>query len=314
VNPESKVYVAGHRGLVGSAILRRLRGEGCENLVTRTHSELDLTDARAVNAFFEAEKPEYVFLAAAKVGGILANDTYPADFLWENLAIELNVIDASHRHGVEKLLFLGSSCIYPKFAPQPMKEEYLLTGELEPTNEPYAVAKIAGIKLCQAYNVQHRADFISVMPTNLYGPGDNFDLHTSHVLPALIRKFHEAKESGEPAVTVWGTGAPRREFLHADDLADACVYLMDEYSGSEPINVGVGEDISIKELAELVREVVGYAGEVVYDTTKPDGTPRKLLDVSMLYGLGWRAKVPLREGIERTYAWFLGLRSVEAGR
>jgi GDP-L-fucose synthase len=314
VNPESKVYVAGHRGLVGSAILRRLRGEGCENLVTRTHSELDLTDARAVNAFFEAEKPEYVFLAAAKVGGILANDSYPADFLWENLAIELNVIDASHRHGVEKLLFLGSSCIYPKFAPQPMKEEYLLTGELEPTNEPYAVAKIAGIKLCQAYNVQHGADFISVMPTNLYGPGDNFDLHTSHVLPALIRKFHEAKESGEPAVTVWGTGTPRREFLHADDLADACVYLMDEYSGSEPINVGVGEDISIKELAELVREVVGYAGEIVHDTTKPDGTPRKLLDVSKLHGLGWRAKVPLSEGIERTYAWFLGSRPVEAGR
>jgi GDP-L-fucose synthase len=314
VNPESKVYVAGHRGLVGSAILRRLRGEGCENLVTRTHSELDLTDARAVNAFFEAEKPEYVFLAAAKVGGILANDSYPADFLWENLAIELNVIDASHRHGVEKLLFLGSSCIYPKFAPQPMKEEYLLTGELEPTNEPYAVAKIAGIKLCQAYNVQHRADFISVMPTNLYGPGDNFDLKTSHVLPALIRKFHEAKESGEPAVIVWGTGTPRREFLHADDLADACVYLMDEYSGSEPINVGVGEDISIKELAELVREVVGYAGEIVHDTTKPDGTPRKLLDVSKLHGLGWRAKVPLGEGIERTYAWFLGSRPVEAGR
>jgi GDP-L-fucose synthase len=248
------------------------------------------------------------------VGGILANDSYPADFLWENLAIELGVIDASHRHGVEKLLFLGSSCIYPKFAPQPMKEEYLLTGELEPTNEPYAVAKIAGIKLCQAYNVQHRADFISVMPTNLYGPGDNFDLHTSHVLPALIRKFHEAKESGEPAVTVWGTGAPRREFLHADDLADACVYLMDEYSGSEPINVGVGEDISIKELAELVREVVGYAGEIVHDTTKPDGTPRKLLDVSKLHGLGWRAKVPLGEGIERTYAWFLGSRPVEAGR
>ena len=314
MNPESKVYVAGHRGLVGSAILRRLRGEGCENLVTRTHSELDLTDARAVNAFFEAEKPEYVFLAAAKVGGILANDSYPADFLWENLAIELNVIDASHRHGVEKLLFLGSSCIYPKFAPQPMKEEYLLTGELEPTNEPYAVAKIAGIKLCQAYNVQHRADFISVMPTNLYGPGDNFDLKTSHVLPALIRKFHEAKESGEPAVIVWGTGTPRREFLHADDLADACVYLMDEYSGSEPINVGVGEDISIKELAELVREVVGYAGEIVHDTTKPDGTPRKLLDVSKLHGLGWRAKVPLGEGIERTYAWFLGSRPVEAGR
>jgi GDP-L-fucose synthase len=314
VNPESKVYVAGHRGLVGSAILRRLRGEGCENLVTRTHSELDLTDARAVNAFFEAEKPEYVFLAAAKVGGILANDSYPADFLWENLAIELNVMEASHRHGVEKLLFLGSSCIYPKFAPQPMKEEYLLTGELEPTNEPYAVAKIAGIKLCQAYDVQHGADFISVMPTNLYGPGDNFDLHTSHVLPALIRKFHEAKESGESTVTVWGTGTPRREFLHVDDLADACVYLMNEYSGSEPINVGVGEDISIKELAELVREVVGYAGEIVHDTTKPDGTPRKLLDVSKLHGLGWRAKVPLSEGIERTYAWFLGSRPVEAGR
>ena len=302
---QGRIYVAGHRGLVGSAILRRLEGEGFENLLVRTRGELDLTDPRAVDAFFEAEKPEYVFLAAAKVGGLLANNTYPVDFLRENLAIELNVIEAAQRHGAKKLLFLGSSCIYPKFAPQPMQEEHLLTGELEPTNEPYAVAKIAGIKLCQAYSKQHGADFISAMPTNLYGPGDNFDLKSSHVLPALIRKFHEAKERGEPEVVVWGTGAPRREFLYVDDLADACVFLMDNYAGNEPVNVGVGEDLSIAELASLVREVVGYGGGIVYDTTKPDGTPRKLLDVGRLTDLGWHAKVPLKEGISQTYRWFV---------
>lgn len=300
----SRIYVAGHRGLVGSAILRRLEKGGFEDVVTRTREELDLTDPRAVDAFFGAEKPEYVFLAAARVGGILANATYPVDFLRENLAIELSVMEAAHRHGVKKLLFLGSSCIYPKFAPQPMKEEHLLTGELEPTNEPYAVAKIAGIKLCQAYRKQHGADFVSVMPTNLYGPGDNFDPKTGHVLPALIRKFHEAKERGEPEVVVWGTGAPRREFLYVDDLADACVFLMDNYSGGEPVNIGVGEDLSIAELAELVRDVIGYVGDVSYDVTKPDGTPRKLLDVGKLRGLGWEAKIPLREGMERTYRWF----------
>jgi GDP-L-fucose synthase len=299
-----RTYVAGHRGLVGSAILRRLEAEGFDNLLTRTRSELDLTDPRAVDAFFEAEGPEYVFLAAAKVGGILANATYPVDFLRENLSIELNVMDAAHRHGVKKLLFLGSSCIYPKFAPQPMKEEYLLTGELEPTNEPYAIAKIAGIKLCQAYREQHGADFVSVMPTNLYGPEDNFDLETSHVLPALVRKFHEAKERGEPRVVVWGTGAPRREFLYVDDLADACVFLMGNYSGHEPVNVGVGEDLSIAELATLVREVVGYEGDIAFDISKPDGTPRKLLDVEKLHNLGWQATTSLREGMERTYRWF----------
>lgn len=301
---DSRVYVAGHRGLAGSAILRRLESSGHENLITRTRNELDLRDAGAVESFFETEEPEYVFLAAARVGGILANDTYPVDFLSDNLRMELNVIEAAHRHGVEKLLFLGSSCIYPRLAPQPMKEEHLLTGELEPTNEPYAIAKIAGIKLCQAYNRQHGTDYISVMPTNLYGPGDNFDLQTSHVLPALIRKFHEAKERGDESVTVWGTGEPRREFLHVDDLADACVYLMDNYSGSEIVNIGVGEDISIRELAELVREVVGYAGGIVHDTTKPDGAPRKLLDVSKLRGLGWEAGVPLRRGVEETCGWF----------
>ena len=313
MNLESKIYVAGHRGLVGFAILRRLEAEGYKKLVTRTRAELDLMDTRAVDRFFETEKPEYVFLAAARVGGILANATYPVEFLRDNLAIELNLIDAAYRHGVEKLLLLGSSCIYPKFAPQPMKEEHLLTGELEPTNEPYAIAKIAGIKLCQAYNKQYGADFISIMPSNLYGAGDNFDLETSHVLPALIRKFHEAKEGNEPYVTVWGTGTPRREFLHIDDLADACLYLMNNYSGSEIVNVGVGEDISIRELAELIREVVGCRGEIAYDTSKPDGTPRKLLDVSRLNGLGWRARKPLREGIEQTYLWFLNYGSVRAG-
>lgn len=306
MNRDSKVFVAGHRGLVGSAIVRRLQDDGHEDILTRSRTELDLTDRRAVDEFFAAEKPEYVFLAAAKVGGILANATYPADFLRENLYVELNVIEAAHRHGTRKLLLLGSSCIYPKFAPQPMKEEYLLTGELEPTNEPYAIAKIAGIKLCDAYRAQHGADFISCMPTNLYGPGDNFDLQSSHVLPALIRKFHEAKEAAAPTVTVWGTGSPRREFLYVDDLADACVFLMRNYSEPGTINVGVGEDLSISELADLVREVVGYEGEIVHDTSKPDGTPRKLLDVSRINDLGWRAKTPLRNGIERTYEWYLG--------
>ncbi len=305
MNRESKIYVAGHRGLVGSAIVQRLEQEGYGNLLMRTREELDLKDSRAVDEFFAEQRPEYVFLAAARVGGIRANDTYPVEFLRDNLYIELNVMEAAHRHGAKKLLFLGSSCIYPKFAPQPMKEEHLLTGELEPTNEPYAIAKIAGIKLCQAYDREYATDFISVMPTNLYGPGDNFDLETSHVLPAMIRKFHEAKEGGEPRVTVWGTGTPRREFLYVDDLADACVYLTNNYSGSEIVNVGVGKDISIAELASLVREVVGYEGEISYDTNKPDGTPRKLLDVSRLAELGWKAKVPLREGVERTYRWFV---------
>lgn len=300
----AKIYVAGHRGLVGSAILRRLRVEGYENLVVRTRQELDLTDQRAVNRFFEEERPEYVFLAAAKVGGILANATYPGDFIRENLLIQTNVIDAAHRYGVKKLLFLGSSCIYPKFAPQPMKEEYLLTGPLEPTNEAYAVAKIAGIKMVQAYRRQYGFRGISLMPTNLYGPGDNFDLETSHVIPALLRKFHEAKEAGRKEVVVWGTGTPRREFLHVDDLADACIFLMRHYDEEEIINVGVGEDISIRELAELIARVVGFNGEIVYDTSKPDGTPRKLLDVSRLFALGWRPRISLEEGLRQTYEWF----------
>jgi GDP-L-fucose synthase len=314
MNLESRVYIAGHRGLAGSAILRHLEAQGYKHLIIRTHSQLDLMDARAVDKFFEEEKPEYVFLAAAKVGGILANDTYPVDFLRNNLSIELNVIDAAHRHGVKKLLFLGSSCIYPKFAPQPMKEEYLLAGKLEPTNEPYALAKIAGLKLCQAYRRQYGSDFISVMPANLYGPGDNFDLKSSHVLPALIRKFHEAKERGESEVVLWGTGAPRREFLYVDDLADACVFLMDNYSGYEPVNIGVGRDLSIKELASLVSDVVGYKCVVSYDTSKPDGTPRKLVDVGKLSELGWHAKTPLRDGIEQTYLWFVSTFLAEVRR
>jgi GDP-L-fucose synthase len=305
VNRGDKIYVAGHRGLVGSALVRRLEAEGFENILTVTREKLDLMDPRAVDEFFDSENPEYVFLAAAKVGGILANSTYPADFLRDNLAIELAVIDAAYRYGAKKLLFLGSSCIYPKYASQPIKEDYLLTGELEPTNEPYALAKIAGIKLCEAYRKQYGADFISAMPTNLYGPGDNFDLQSSHVLPALIRKFHEAKVRSETTVTVWGTGEPRREFLHVDDLADACLFVMDNYSDSRPVNIGVGEDVSISELAELVRDAVGYGGEIIYDPSKPDGTPRKLLDVSKLCDLGWQAKISLREGLEQTYAWFL---------
>jgi GDP-L-fucose synthase len=305
MNESDRIYVAGHRGLVGGAIYRRLQAEGFDNLLVKTSRELDLTNQAGVNAFFEHEKPDYVFLGAAKVGGIQANNAYPADFIRDNLQIQTNVIDAAYRAGVRKLLFLGSSCIYPKFAPQPMKEEHLLTGELEPTNEWYAIAKIAGIKMCQAYRRQYGFNAISVMPTNLYGPGDNFNLATSHVLPALIRKFHEAKVAGEPQVVVWGTGAPRREFLHVDDLADACLYLMRNYEGEDFVNVGVGEDISIAELAQLVKEIVGFEGEIVQDTAKPDGTPRKLLDVSRLHALGWRARIPLREGIEQTYRWFL---------
>ena len=305
MNTESKIYIAGHRGLVGSAIVRRLRAEGYQNLLIPARSELDLMDREGVDEFFEAERPEYVFLAAARVGGILANNTYPVDFLQENLYIEFNTIRAAHRYGAKKLLFLGSSCIYPKFASQPIRETDLLTGTLEPTNQPYAIAKIAGIELCQAYNRQYGTEFVSVMPTNLYGPGDNFDLHNSHVLPALIRKFHEAKGQAKPNVVVWGTGTPLREFLYVDDLADACLFLMHEYSGSEIINIGVGQDISIGELARVVREVVGYKGEIVYDVTKPDGTPRKLLDTSKLNSLGWKAHTPLRKGLERTYAWYL---------
>lgn len=300
---EDRIFVAGHRGLVGSAIVRRLRSEGYDNLLLRTREELDLTRQAEVEAFFEQERPDYVFLAAAKVGGIWANNSYPADFIRDNLFIQTNVIDAAYRNGVKKLLFLGSSCIYPKFAPQPLEEEYLLTGALEPTNEPYAVAKIAGIIMCQSYRRQYGANFISAMPTNLYGPGDNFDLETSHVLPALIRKFHEAKVRGDSAVEVWGTGSPKREFLHVDDLADACVFLMQRYDDDEIINVGTGTDVSIRELAESIKEIVGFEGDVVFDTSRPDGTPRKLLDVSKIRGLGWQAKIDLEEGIRLTYQW-----------
>ena len=303
MNAGSSVFVAGHRGLVGAALVRRLAGEGVR-LVTRTRAELDLTDRAAVEAFFGAERPEYVFVAAARVGGILANSSYPADFIRDNLAVQLNVIDAAHRHGVRKLLFLGSSCIYPKLAPQPIKEEYLLSGPLEPTNQAYAVAKIAGITMCQAYTRQFGAPFISVMPTNLYGPGDNFDLERSHVLPALIRKVHDAKASDAPSVTVWGSGAPRREFLHVDDLADACVFLMRGYDSPEIINVGTGTDVTIAELAELVRDTVGFRGSITYDRTKPDGTPRKLLDVSRLTALGWRPRTALADGVRATYRWY----------
>ncbi len=299
----SRIFIAGHRGLVGSALVRNLMARGHDRLLLRTSAELDLRDAAAVEAFFAAEKPEQVYVAAAKVGGILANNTYPADFIRDNLLIETNIIDAAWRHGVQKLLFLGSSCIYPRDCPQPIREEYLLTGPLEKTNEPYAVAKIAGIVMCQSYNRQHGTRFLSVMPTNLYGPNDNFDLQTSHVLPALIRKFHEALP--DRPVTVWGTGAPRREFLHADDLADACVHLMETYEGSDIVNIGTGEDVTIRELAELVQEVVGHRGELVWDTSKPDGTPRKLLNVDRLHALGWKHRIPLREGIRSAYEWFL---------
>lgn len=302
---DAKIYVAGHRGLVGSAIVRSLQKQGFTNILYKTSGELDLRDKAQVDSFFQEEKPDYVFLAAAKVGGIVANNEYRADFIRDNLLIQLNIIDGAYRNGVEKLLFLGSTCIYPKLAPQPLKEEYLLTGELEPTNEPYAIAKIAGIKMCESYNRQYGTHYISVMPTNLYGPNDNFDLHTSHVLPALIRKFHEAKESGAPYVEVWGTGTPRREFLYSDDLADACLFLMDAYEENEIINIGVGEDLPIKELAEKMKAVVGYEGEIRFDSTKPDGTPRKLVDVTKLNGLGWKAQTPLDEGLEKAYQWFL---------
>lgn len=302
---DARIFVAGSRGLVGSAIVRRLQWLGYGNLLLRARDALDLVSQDAVDAFFAEEKPDYVFLAAAKVGGIHANDAYPADFIRDNLLIQTNVIDAAWRNGTRKLLFLGSSCIYPKHAVQPMTESALLTGPLEPTNEWYAVAKIAGIKQCQAYRRQYGFDAISAMPTNLYGPGDNFDLANSHVLPALLRKFHEAKQSGAPSVTLWGTGLPRREFLYVDDLADACVFLMGHYSGEEPVNVGVGEDLTIRELAELVAGIVGFEGGIVQDTSKPDGTPRKLLDVGRLHRLGWRAQIPLAEGIRRTYDWFL---------
>ena len=304
MDARSKIYIAGHRGMVGGAILRKLQESGFRSLITRTRQELDLLDQKNVEAFFDQAKPEYVFLAAAKVGGILANSTYPASFIYENLIIQANIIHQAYLKGVKKLLFLGSSCIYPKNAPQPMKEDYLLSGYLEPTNEPYAVAKIAGIKLCQAYNRQYGTNFISLMPTNLYGPGDNYDLKTSHVLPALIRKFHEAKISGEKTVNIWGSGKPRREFLYVDDIADASVFLMKKYNNSEIINIGTGRDISIGELADLLKEITGYEGQITYDSTKPDGTPRKLLDVSKLSSLGWEPKIDFRSGLEKTYQWY----------
>lgn len=300
----SKIYVAGHRGLVGSAIVRALEAAGYTNLLTRTRQELDLLDTNAVVAFFAAERPEYVFLAAAKVGGIMANKTFPADFIRENIQIQTNTIDAAHKSGVRKLLFLGSSCIYPKLAPQPIKEEYLLTGALESTNNAYAIAKIAGIIMCQSYRQQYGSNFISVMPTNLYGPNDNFDLETSHVLPALIRRFHEAKMGNAPSVTIWGTGTPMREFLHVDDLAAACLQLMCTYDGGEIVNIGTGEDVTIKVLAETVAMVVGYRGTIEWDTSKPDGTPRKLLDVSKLNQLGWQHTIKLEDGIRSTYNWY----------
>jgi GDP-L-fucose synthase len=297
----SKIYVAGHRGMVGSAIVRKLQAEGYQNIVVRSSSELDLRNQAAVEAFFAAEKPEHVFLAAAKVGGILANNTYRADFLYENLMIESNLIHQSFVHKVKKLLFLGSSCIYPKLAPQPLKEEYLLSGFLEPTNEPYAIAKIAGIKLCENYRTQYGCDFISAMPTNLYGPNDNYDLKNSHVIPALIRKFHEAKINNAPKVEIWGTGSPLREFLHVDDLAEASLFLMNNYSGLQFVNVGSGEEISIKDLALLVGKIIEYNGEIVFDSTKPDGTPRKLMNIDKLSGLGWRPKISLTKGLEEVY-------------
>jgi len=314
MNPDAHIYVAGHRGLVGSAILRRLRTAGYANLITRAHAELDLCNQAAVEAFFAVERPEYVFLAAAKVGGIHANNSYPADFIRDNLLIQTHVIDAAWRHGVRKLLFLGSSCIYPRLTPQPISEDSLLTGPLEPTNEWYAIAKIAGIKLCQAYRRQYGFNAISLMPTNLYGPGDNFDLATSHVLPALVRKFHQARTSASPTVTVWGSGTPRREFLHVDDLADAALFLMENYDDEGIVNVGVGEDITIRELAGIVAAVTGFQGDIVYDPGKPDGTPRKLLDVSRLHALGWQARITLRDGIAQTYAWFLENQGTEVLR
>jgi GDP-L-fucose synthase len=301
MNKDSKIYIAGHRGMVGSAIHRNLLKQGFTNIVVQTSKELDLRNQQQVADFFAKEKPAYVFLAAAKVGGIVANNTYRGQFIYENLMIQSNVIHQSYEHGVKKLLFLGSSCIYPKLAPQPLKEEYLLTGPLEQTNEPYAIAKIAGLKMCEAYRSQYDCNFISVMPTNLYGPNDNYDLQNSHVLPALLRKFHEAKLNGDKAVTVWGSGSPRREFLHADDLADACFFLMQHYNEAPPVNIGVGDDITIKDLAELVKSVIGFSGEIIWDSSKPDGTPRKLMDVTRLNQLGWKASIPLEQGIKEVY-------------
>ena len=301
----SKVYIAGHRGMVGGAIFRHLSGKGFTNIITRTSSELDLRNQAAVNDFFVAEKPEYVFLAAAKVGGIYANNTFRADFLYENLMIEANIIHAAANNAVTKLMFLGSSCIYPKMAPQPLKEDYLLTGTLEPTNEPYAIAKIAGIKMCEAYRRQYSCNFISVMPTNLYGFGDNYDLNNSHVLPALIRKMHEAKVSNAEEVLVWGTGTPKREFLFADDLAEACIFLMENYNEEQLVNIGTGEDLSIADLATMIKDIVGFKGKLVFDSTKPDGTPRKLMDVTKLHNLGWKHNIELSEGIKMAYKYFL---------
>ena len=306
MDTESKIYVAGHRGLVGSAIVRNLKEKGYKNIIGKTHTEVDLMDQKAVKSFFEVEKPEYVFLAAAKVGGIVANTTYPADFIMENLIIECNVIKTAHKYGVRKLMFLGSSCIYPKMCPQPIKEEYLLSGYLEETNEAYALAKIAGLKMCQYYNKQYDTKFISVMPTNLYGPYDNFDLDTSHVLPALIRKMHEAKIENNAFVEIWGTGTPLREFLHSDDMADACVFLMETYKGNDFFNIGTGKEISIKDLAYMVKKIIGFEGELKFNIDKPDGTPRKLLDVSRLEKAGWKYRVELKDGIKGAYEWFKG--------
>ncbi len=301
MNKQDKIYIAGHRGMVGSALRRKLEKEGFSNLIYKSSAELDLRNQQAVNEFFDAEKPDYVFLAAARVGGILANDTFRADFIYENLMIESNIIFAAWKSAVKKLMFLGSSCIYPKLAPQPLREDYLLTGLLEHTNEPYAIAKIAGIKMCDAFRAQYGCNFISVMPTNLYGPNDNYDLKNSHVLPALVRKIHEAKINQQPFVTIWGTGEPKREFLYVDDLADACVFIMDNYSEPGLVNVGVGTDMSILELAELIGRIVGYSGAIHKDISKPDGSPRKLMDVSKLTAMGWQARVSLEEGIRRVY-------------
>jgi GDP-L-fucose synthase len=314
MNRKDRIYIAGHRGLVGSALLRRVQGEGFTHILTASRNELDLRDQAAVNCWFRENRPEYVFLAAGTVGGILANSTRPAEFIYDNMMIHGTVVHAAHVYGVRKLLYLGSSCIYPRECPQPMKEEHLLTSRLEPTNEPYAVAKIAGIKLCQAYRRQYGCNFISAMPTNLYGPNDNFDLDSSHVLPALVRKFHEAREKGERRVVVWGTGNPRREFLHVDDLADACLFLMDRYDSEEIVNVGTGKDVSIRELAEMIAEIVGFEGEIGFDTGKPDGTPRKLLDVTRLASLGWRPRIPLREGIEQVCRWYSSRAEILSGK
>lgn len=303
MNKNSKIYVAGHRGLVGSAIVRALQKEGFTNLVLKTHEELDLTDQDAVAKFFTEEKPDYVFLSAAKVGGIMANKTHPAEFIYDNLTIQTNVIHGAYVNNVKKLLFLGSSCIYPRTCPQPIKEEYLLTGELEPTNKAYSLAKIAGIVMCQSYNEQYGTNFISLMPSNLYGQNDNFNLESAHVMPAMIRKFHEARENNLPKITLWGTGNAMREFLYVDDLADACLFLMENYNDSSIVNVGAGEDVTIKKLAEKVRDVVGYKGEIVWDATKPDGTPRKLLDVNKLHSIGWRHTIPFDKGISLAYEW-----------